>query len=222
MNNFKKFDSALMNEAKSSLNDVARIQERFGINNDEFLGKIQEYQVAEELGFSLINQDKHGFDAQYNEDVQVFLEIKNATIGDALCATFNDTTEEKAEDFKSDNLWIALGVWSNISRLSFICYGKNEKIGEYLEKRVSKFLDGEGKRSTQTISLQSLVEDYDFRILAVSDTPEDICKMLKKHWMGFIDTKEEFHEPYFEKEWNKRCVSVMLKKCKPFKITHRG
>lgn len=216
------FNGDLIKEAEAPLRELSRIQEGLCVNNDELLGKIQEYRVAKELGFSLINQDKHGFDAKYSEDVDVFLEIKNVTLSEAPKATLNDTTLEKARNFKCDNLWLALGVWHNISKLSFICYGKNKKIGELLEEKVSNFLAGNGVRSVQDLSLSSLVEDYDFRLLAISDTPEDICKLLRKPWLGFIDTKEDFEEPYFKKDWNENSVLAMVRKRHPIKVTYRG
>lgn len=176
---FKTINENLIKRAIDALASVSKIQKEMGANNDEFVGRVQEAKVAKELGFKLQNADKHGIDAKFSDDTERYVEVKNATYdGKTPSATFNDTTIEKANLFKEPNMWLALGVWRNLHDLLFICYVSNPNIGDFLEKRVNSFLDGNGVRSTQSIPLTTLLEEYDAKILPVSATSEEICSML--------------------------------------------
>ena len=75
--------------------------------------------------------------------------------------------------------------------LMFIVYGKNYEIGEYLEKMVIKCKEKQ-RRSTQTISVQSLIENYNFRIKPVNNSSKEVEELLKirfkkYNWRDRID-----------------------------------
>ena len=150
--------------------------------------------------------EKHGFDCKYNNGKAIFLESKVASFSaGSWSATFNDTTLEKAEAFKSDKVWLALSVWTSACDLLFICYGQNPKIGDFLEEKVKYFKAGNTVRSTQSISFSKLITDYGFRVLSTSKSPADLRKIiglksvqLAKHLTANkIDTLQTFKEPYF-------------------------
>lgn len=126
-------------------------------------------------------------------------------------ATFNDTTLEKTDAFKSDKVWLALSIWTSASDLLCICYGQNPKIGEYLEGRVKHFKTSDVVRSTQSISFTKLIKDYGFRVLTITKTPEKLRELiglksktlLKVLILDKIDTLTTFKEPYFRNKKEK-------------------
>ena len=84
----------------------------------------------------------------------------------------------KTNCFKSKKLYLALAVWKDASDLLFICFGQNEKIGEWLEKKVKWFKTGNTVRSTQSISFSKLISDFGFKICTVDRSIEDVKKLI--------------------------------------------
>ena len=210
--NYQPINHDFMTEGVLALRGLAAVQRKYSKGDiDNFLNELHDSMVGHYLGFQYVNIEKHGFDCKYNLRTPVFLESKVASFSASTWnATFNDTTLEKAQAFKENNLWLALSVWQNAADLLFICYGRHRGIGEYLEGRVRAFLDGHGGvRSTQSISLGKLMQDYAFRILSISMPPDDIValltlksKALKKCVVPErIDTLQTFQEPYFLDEY---------------------
>ncbi len=199
---FKPIDNQFMTDAMGALDSLSEVQLRYKKGDiDNFLNELHDSVVGHHLGFNLINVDKHGFDCKLDEHHDIYLESKVASFNAGTwSATFNDTTLEKAEAFKSPNVWLALSVWQDASKLLFICYGKNPEIGEFLEDRVNSFLGGHGVRSTQTIGFSKLVRDYGFRILSISKEPRELISFLALKSREFpkyitpriIDTLETF------------------------------
>lgn len=206
--NYQPINHEFMTESVKALLGLADVQKKYQKGDiDNFLNELHDSMVGHYLGFQYVNIEKHGFDCKYNLTTPIFLESKVASFSASTWnATFNDTTIEKAQAFKESNLWLALSIWQNAADLLFICYGQHVGIGEYLEKRVRAFLEGHGGvRSTQSVSLSKLIQDYGFRILSIGMQPEDIValltlksKALKKCvTLDLIDTLQTFQEPYF-------------------------
>lgn len=206
---FKPIDGNFMTEGKSALASLSAVQAKYKKGDiDNFLNELHDSMVGHYLGFKLVNVEKHGFDCKYSYNKDIFLESKVASVhAKSWVATFNDTTIEKAESFRSDKIWLALSLWENASDLICICYGQNPKIGEFLKDRVKNFKRGNGVRSTQSIAFTKLIKDYDFRILTISKSPESLLSFLSLKSktfrdcvkLGIIDTLETFQEPYFKK-----------------------
>lgn len=177
---FKPIDTCFMTEAMTALDSLSDVQNKYQKGDiDNFLNELHDSVVGHYLGFNLINIEKHGFDCKLDNDKDVFLESKVASISAGTwSATFNDTTLEKANAFKNPNVWLALSVWLDASKLLFICYGQHPGIGDFLEERVTSFLGGHGIRSTQTISFSKLIKDFGFRILSISKTPQELISFL--------------------------------------------
>ena len=177
---FKKIDNNFMVAGQEALIRLSDVQKQFNKGDiDSLLNELHDSMVGFYLGFQLVNVEKHGFDCKYSEKLDVFLESKVAALSAKTWnATFNDTNLDKCNAFKSEKLWLALSIWSNASELLCICYGQNPKIGEYLEGRVKSFKEGNSVRSTQSISFQKLIEDYGFRVLTISRTPQELINIL--------------------------------------------
>lgn len=179
--NFLPIDNDFMLEGHEVLQCVQSVQEKFHKEDtDTFINELRDSIAGYTLGFKLVNVEKHGFDCKRSEEEECYLEVKSASfIADTWQATFNDTTLEKAQAFKNEKVYLALAVWKGASDLLFICYGQNEKIGEFLEEKVNHFKDGNTVRSTQSITLSKLVFEYGFKILAVNKTKEEVTTLLR-------------------------------------------
>ena len=178
---FLSIDNRFMIEGHEVLQRVQEVQEKFHKEDtDTFINELRDSIAGYTLGFELVNTQKHGFDCKKSNKEECYLEVKSASfIADSWQATFNDTTEEKAEAFKDKKVYLALAVWKNASDLLFICYGQNEKIGDYLEEKVKWFKAGKTVRSTQSITLSKLVFDYGFKILAVNKSKSEVLSLLR-------------------------------------------
>lgn len=156
------------------------------------------------MGYELINTDKHGFDCKLSADKDIFLEVKAASYdAKTWAATFNDTTLEKAKYFHGNQVYLCLAVWKKASDLLFMVYGKNAKLGYFLEEKVNSFLKGEGGvRSTQTVSLGQLIFEYGFDIVCIKPKNEvkTILKLKSKQFFNIPDScfisQSEFTEKY--------------------------
>lgn len=177
---FSHIDNEFIAEGVLALRELQKVQERFNKNDtDTFINELRDQIVGHTLGFDLVNVEKHGFDCKMADKKDIFLEVKAASYDSKTWnATFNDTTLEKANCFKSKNLYLALAVWKDASDLLFICFGQNEKIGEWLEKKVKWFKTGNTVRSTQSISFPKLISDFGFKICTVDRSIEDVKKLI--------------------------------------------
>lgn len=178
---YREIDSSFVKEGSDVLQAVSNVQVRYGkTDTDIFINELRDCIAGQKLGFTYVNTEKHGFDCKKivnGEDI--FLEVKSISFSASKWgATFNDTTLEKAEVFKDKKTFLALSVWKEASQLLFICYGQNEEIGDFLEKKVKWFKEGHTVRSTQSISLSTLVFTYGFKILAVTETKDQVYKLL--------------------------------------------
>ena len=79
----------------------------------------------------------------------------------------------------------------NASDLLFICYGQHKGIGDYLKKKIADFNNQKSKRSTQTIALSKLIFDYDFKILTITKSKEELLQLLITKNSSFKKIKHE-------------------------------
>jgi hypothetical protein len=177
---FKKIDREFIREGSQALIELSKVQQKFGkTDTDTFINELRDSMVGEIMGYHEVNINKHGFDCQSTSGE--FLEVKNASFSaQSWQATFNDTTYEKAEAFKSEILFLALAVWDKAADLLFIVYGKNPEIGNYLKLRIDAFKRGETVRSTQSISFTSLINNYGFKIITKLRSKEEVLKIIKR------------------------------------------
>lgn len=177
--NFERINSEFIGDWIDALWAITEVQQKYKKKDmDSILNELHDAMVGQYLGFTLVNTDKHWLDCKYSESVDIFLESKVASFSKSMGATFNDTTFEKAEAFKDRKVWLALSVWSSASSLMFICFWQHEGIWDFLEKWVQKHKDGLVVRSTQSLSLSSLLFDYGFKILSISKDKDQIKTLL--------------------------------------------
>jgi hypothetical protein len=196
-----------MTEGTEVLQQLSDVQAKFDKNDtDTFINELRDSIVGYKLGYELVNIEKHGFDCKKSNAMDVYLEAKQASFhSKSWQATFNDTTYEKAEAFKSTKLFLALAVWKNAADLLFICYGQNSRIGDYLTDKIDWFKLGNTVRSTQSISLSTLVFEYGFKIISVAKTKDQLLELLRNKNRSFLNlnrsnvlTWEEFRDNGFE------------------------
>lgn len=134
------------------------------------------------IGFKYVNNLKNGFDcANSNGEM---LEVKSINVcAKDWGATFNDTTEEKALSFKSEDVYLQAPVWIDAAKISFFMVGNNPEVGDYLLERVKKYNDNRSSiRCTQTLSVSKLYKDFGFKIVAVDETKEQVANRLKEKY----------------------------------------
>ncbi len=195
-----------MTEGIEVLQSVSSVQEKYDKNDtDTFINELRDSLVGYKLGYQLVNIEKHGFDCKKSADENIFLEAKQASFdAQSWQATFNDTTYEKAEVFKTNQLFLSLAVWKNAADLLFVCYGQNSRIGDFLEEKIDWFKAGNTVRSTQSISVTTLVFDYGFKIITIFKTKEQLLEILRNKNRKFLKlnvddimTWEEFRDNDF-------------------------
>ncbi|WP_338822373.1 hypothetical protein [Mycoplasmopsis felifaucium] len=204
--NYKPINKNFLVEGHEVLEEVAKVQEKYNKSDtDTFINELRDSMAGHYLGYELVNTNKHGFDCKLSVNRDIFLEVKSASFSASTwSATFNDTTIEKAQCFENDKVYLCLAIWKNASNLLFVIYGKNPKIGQYLQEKVEKFLKGEGGvRSTQTISLSQLIFEYDFDIICINKSKEEVKSILQlksKHFFNIPESNflnlSEYNEKY--------------------------
>jgi hypothetical protein len=177
---FEKIDKNFIKDGTEALLGLSLVQEKYQkTDTDVFINELRDSMIGEILGFHEVNKSKHGFDCRTVNDI--YLEVKNASFStDSWQATFNDTTYEKAELFKTDNLYLALGIWDKAADLLFIIYGKNSKIGDLLREGVDKHEKGLVVRSTQSITYNALISNYGFKIITQTRSKSEVLEIIEK------------------------------------------
>lgn len=186
---FKPIDESFLIKSLDVFQELSLIQEEYQKNDtDTFMNEVHDAIAAKYLRFTHINTEKHGFDARrsslihgYNYE---YLEVKTASYdAQSWQATFNDTNLEKANLFKQPNVHLALSVWKGAANLLFIVYGNNDQLGILLEEKVKTFLFKHATvRSTQSVSLSKLVNDFGFKIYAVHKSCDQVYDIIRlKH-----------------------------------------
>jgi hypothetical protein len=178
---FRPIDETFLAQSLDVFQGVSDIQAQYNKGDtDTFMNEVRDSIAAKYLGYTHINIDKHGFDARRTKQdgEYEFLEVKTASFdADTWGATFNDTNQDKADAFKSNSVYLCLSVWRYASDPVFFAYGQNPEIGVFLEDKMKN--RPLGSRSTQSISLQNLVNTYGFKIYSISKTPEQIYNILQ-------------------------------------------
>lgn len=191
---FEKINNDFMDETFKAFELLEQIQKKYGkTDNDTVINEVRDAKVAQVLGFGNVNTDKHGWDAKM--DSEEFLEVKQASASaNHICATFNDTSIEKAEELGSKNVTIALAVWSSLRNLLFVVYGKNPQIGPDMKDKIIVAKEkGHIRPGTQSISMNDLIFKYGFKIRPVSMGKEDIRTFLSNK-SGFKTHLVKFNE----------------------------
>lgn len=166
---------------KKCLKTLSVYQEKRGtLDTDRCINEMRDGLAGSLIGFNYVNKSKNGFDcANSNGDK---LEVKSINMcAKEWGATFNDTTEEKALSFKSEDVYLQVPVWINALKISFFLVGNNPEVGDYLLERVKKYNDNRSSiRCTQTLSVSKLYNDFGFKIVAVDESKKQVANRLKE------------------------------------------
>jgi hypothetical protein len=168
-----------------ALEELSKFQNQFEIyDTDTTINAIRDAIIANYLNFDLLNKDKHGFDAKKSKDNQ-FLEVKQCSVSSGTWGgIWNDTNEEKALAFSDARLFTVVGLWKGANDLMLMVYGQHPELGRHLHSLVVGRKDG--SRSTQSVSIQKLIKDFNFEVLCPPDkTPDFIYKLLITHHKNF-------------------------------------
>lgn len=178
--NFVKIDECFLTKGTDLLKKISSFQKEINnFNTDITINSIRDSIISNHLGYDLVKEGKHGFDAK-KSNKEHFLEIKQCSESSKKwCGTWNDTNEEKALAFQTDKLFTAVGLWKGASDLVFIVYGQNKLLGDHLLERVTK--KKVGSRSTQSINITKLICDYGFKVITISKSKEEVYKLLIKY-----------------------------------------
>lgn len=174
----------------ASLRELSKFQEKFEIyDTDTTINAIWDAIVANYLGFELLNFDKHGFDAKKNTENH-FLEVKQCSISSGSWGgTWNDTNEEKALAFSDNRLFTVVAVWKGASDLQLMVYGQHKGLGKLLHRLVVN--RKEGRRSTQSVSIQKLIKDFNFAVVCPPDkTKKDVLMLLANYNKSLVNYVE--------------------------------
>ena len=157
---FEKINENFLNETFDVFGLLEAIQKKYGKTDND----------------TIINEARDAKD-----ETEEFLEVKQASASaNHICATFNDTSLEKADELGKDNITIALAVWSSLKNLLFVVYGKNAAIGPDMKKKIIAATEkGHIRPGTQSISMNDLIFKYGFKIHPVSMAKDDIREFLK-------------------------------------------
>lgn len=186
--NFQPIDDTFLVKSLDVFQDLSKIQDEYNKHDtDTFMNEVHDAMAAKYLHYTHINTEKHGFDARRVSPIANnfdYLEVKTASYdAQSWQATFNDTNLEKANLFKQENVFLALAVWKGAASLLFIVYGKSRALGDLLEEKVNNFLTKHTTvRSTQSVSLSKLVNEFGFKVYAVHKTPNEVYDIIRlKH-----------------------------------------
>ena len=188
--NYKTVPTEFRTFGIASLEELSKFQEKFEMyDTDTTINAIRDAIIANYLGFDLLNFDKHGFDAKKSVENH-FLEVKQCSVSsESWGGTWNDTNEEKALAFSDDRLFTVVAVWKGASDLQFMVYGQHKGLGELLHRLVVN--RKEGSRSTQSVSVQKLIKDFNFAVVCPPDkTKEYVLKLLVNYSKTLVDYVE--------------------------------
>lgn len=188
--NYKTVPTEFRTFGIASLQELSKFQEKFEMyDTDTTINTIRDAVIANYLGFDLLNFDKHGFDAKKSNGNH-FLEVKQCSVSsESWVGTWNDTNEEKALAFSDDRLFTVVAVWKGASDLQFMVYGQHKGLGELLHRLVVN--RKEGSRSTQSVSVQKLIKDFNFAVVCPPDkTKEYVLKLLVNYSKTLVDYVE--------------------------------
>jgi hypothetical protein len=184
---FQPVPVGFLSKGRAALEELSSFQTEFGIyDTDTTINAIRDGIIANYLDFDLVNMEKHDFDAK-RKDKNEFLEVKQCSFSSkSWGGTWNDTNEEKARAFSDKRLFTVVAMWQGATNLAFMIYGQNAALGEHLHRLVVN--RKEGSRSTQSVSVQSLIKDFGFSVIVPPDkTKEYVCNLLVDYDKSLLD-----------------------------------
>lgn len=178
---FEKITKEQLEDGQKVLDSISWYQNKYNeLDTDRAINAIRDSISCSVIGYDLCNTAKNGFDCA-NSNNGHLLEVKAVNYSaKSWGATFNDTTEKKALTFTSKNVYLQVPLWIDAGKISFFMIGNNPEVGYFLLEKVNNYnKNRKSIRCTQTLPMTKLYKDFGFKIVAVSDTKEQIVKMLQ-------------------------------------------
>jgi hypothetical protein len=170
------------------LNQVKRYQEeRDMYDSDRCLNEAKDGLAGRLIGFNIVNRSKNGFDCK-NSNGEL-LEVKAINFcSKEWSPIFNDTTESKALEFKNENVYVQVPIFLNAKDISFFLIGNNPDVGDFLLTAARNFKKSTSRRCSPKIEVTQLYSKYNFKIVAVDESKEQVVERLKnKYKKAFKD-----------------------------------
>lgn len=178
--NFVEHNQSFLTETTDALKAIALVQQKFNKGDiDTLLNEYHDSFIGNLLGFTKVNEAKNGFDCMNDNGDYLESKVSSAS-SKSHQATFNDTTFDKADSFKKDNVYIAHSIWKDAVTCICVAYGSNPKIGHFLHTKVQRHKEIGTVRSTQYISFSDLIFKYGFKVIAVHCTKEEVVDFFQK------------------------------------------
>lgn len=177
-----------MEEYERLLEKIRYYQEKLGMfDTDRILNEARDGKSGYLIGFNYVNKSKNGFDCK-NEKGEL-LDVKSINFcSKEWCPIFNDTTESKALEFKSKNVYVQVPIFLNARDISFFMIGNNPEVGDFLLNAAINFKKSNSRRCSPKIEVTQLYSKYGFKIVAVDETKEQVVERLKnKYKKAFKD-----------------------------------
>lgn len=178
---FRSYDDLPFKEIDSIADEIAEIQNRYHLQTNLLQNIYQDGKVGRILGFNLVNTDSNGADCKH-EKQPLFLEVKKVQLDSdsrlSIQINFGNTNIAKTEMFKDKKLFLAAAAWEDVNTIAFIIFGQHEEIGSFLQTQLQKSIQAKTKNK-QSISLQSLITQYHFKIIPISRTKQELLDIFK-------------------------------------------
>lgn len=163
------------------LEKIKWFQKKYNLEDvDTVINAVRDVTIGNYIKADELNIEKHGLDVKFKNK---FVEVKQAVIINKRdkvrepTATFNDTSLEKCEAFRSNNIFIVLAIWESAADLLAMTFGKTKYFAGYLEDRIKN--RKQESRSTQSISLYKLLSEYRSELYCGPGfTPDQVIKRL--------------------------------------------
>lgn len=169
------------------LDAISICQEKLNMyDTDRIVNEAKDGLAGRLIGFNVLNRSKNGFDCE-NSNGEL-LEVKAIGHESDWSATFNDTTEAKALEFKKKNVYIQAPVYLTAKKISFFLIGNNPEVGDFLLDAARKYNKSKSRRCSPKLQVTKMYTKYGFKIVAVDESKEQVVNRLKnKHKKVFSD-----------------------------------
>lgn len=182
---YENINYELLESLENLEKEKSKILENYNITDyDTVDNLLKDSKVCSLLGFEKVNVNKHGFDGMSNDGK--YLEVKQCSIHNkSWSSTYNDTTFEKADKFKNENVCVALSISKSLFDIGFIVYGYSTEIGYFLEEKVKNVKIG--SRKSFSISFTKYLQ-LGFKIKPVGYSKDEVYDIVLNKYKNIDKT----------------------------------
>ena len=175
---FKATEELPINEISECIDKLAALQKQCGQEDlDRLMSFYRDGKVGEMLGFGVVNTSKRGVDCKHPY-APLYLECKSIGIRDAAfnkwAVSFSNLYKEKVKMFQDKKVWTAISFWEG-NQVDFIFFGQHRGLGDFFKERLKSVTHG---AINACICASSFIKKYNFKIIAVSKSKEEVIEQL--------------------------------------------